>query len=33
VHWIEEAGHHLVNESTPYRERVFTLIDEIIGLD
>ena len=33
VHWIEEAGHHLVNESTPYRERVFTLIDEIIGSD
>ena len=33
IHWIEEAGHHLVNESTCYRERVFELIDEIIGSD
>ena len=33
IYWIEEAGHHLVNESTRYRERVFELIDEIIGSD
>ena len=30
VHWIEEAGHHLVNESTPYRGRVFAIIDQIL---
>lgn len=27
---VAEAGHHLVNESVPYRTRVFTLIDEIL---
>jgi alpha-beta hydrolase superfamily lysophospholipase len=29
VHWVDEAGHHLVNESVPYREQVFALIDQI----
>ena len=33
IHWIEEAGHHLVNESTLSRDRVFELIDEIVGTD
>ena len=30
AHWIEEAGHHLVNESTPYREQLFDHIDRIL---
>jgi alpha-beta hydrolase superfamily lysophospholipase len=30
VHWVDEARHHLVNESAPYREQVFALIDEIL---
>ncbi|MEX0963706.1 MAG: alpha/beta hydrolase [Pseudohongiellaceae bacterium] len=30
VHWIEEAGHHLVNESLPYREKVFATIDRVL---
>ncbi len=30
VHWIEEAGHHLVNESTPYRDQVFAIIDRVL---
>lgn len=30
VHWIEEAGHHLVNESTPYRNRLFAILDSIL---
>jgi alpha-beta hydrolase superfamily lysophospholipase len=29
VHWVDEAGHHLVNESVSYREQVFALIDQI----
>ena len=29
VHWIDEAGHHLVNESVSYREQVFALINQI----
>lgn len=29
VHWVNEARHHLVNESIPYREQVFALIDQI----
>lgn len=28
---VADARHHLVNESVPYRERVFSLITEIIG--
>lgn len=30
VHWVEEAGHHLVNESLHYREQVFAIIDQIL---
>jgi alpha-beta hydrolase superfamily lysophospholipase len=30
VHWIEDAGHHLVNESVNYREQVFSIIDRIM---
>lgn len=30
VCWIEEAGHHLVNESAHYREQVFAQIDQIL---
>jgi alpha-beta hydrolase superfamily lysophospholipase len=30
VHWVDEARHHLVNESAPYREQIFALIDEIL---
>lgn len=33
VHWIEEAGHHLVNESTHYREQAFAFIDEVLAVD
>jgi alpha-beta hydrolase superfamily lysophospholipase len=29
VHWVDEAGHHLVNESVSYREQVFALINQI----
>lgn len=31
VHWVDEAGHHLVNESVHYREQVFAIIDRITG--
>jgi alpha-beta hydrolase superfamily lysophospholipase len=31
VHWVEEAGHHLVNESTLYRDQAFSLIDKLIA--
>lgn len=27
---VDEARHHLVNESAPYRERIFSLVSEII---
>ncbi len=30
VHWVEEAGHHLVNESIPYRKQVFQIIDRVL---
>lgn len=30
AHWIEEAGHHLVNESPLYRDQVFATIDRIL---
>ena len=30
VHWVDEAGHHLVNESVHYREQVFAIIDRIL---
>jgi alpha-beta hydrolase superfamily lysophospholipase len=30
VHWVDEARHHLVNESVFYREQVFVLIDKIL---
>lgn len=31
VHWIDDAGHHLVNESLHYREQVFAHIDRILA--
>ena len=31
VHWVDEAGHHLVNESVQYRDQVFSIIDRILG--
>jgi len=31
VYWIDEAGHHLVNESMPYRGEVFAAIDRILA--
>ncbi len=30
AHMIEEAGHHLVNESPPYRDQVFEIIDRVL---
>ena len=30
VHWVGEAGHHLVNESLHYREQVFAIIDRLL---
>ncbi|PCI76105.1 MAG: alpha/beta hydrolase [SAR86 cluster bacterium] len=30
VHWVDEAGHHLVNESLDYREQVFAIIDRLL---
>tara|TARA_B110000858_G_scaffold17319_1_gene17484 strand:- start:19930 stop:20925 length:996 start_codon:yes stop_codon:yes gene_type:complete len=30
VNWIDEAEHHLVNESIQYREQVFAIIDRIL---
>lgn len=30
VHWVDDAGHHLVNESVSYREQVFALIDRLL---
>jgi lysophospholipase len=30
VHWVDEAGHQLVNESVRYREQVFAIIDRIL---
>lgn len=30
VHWVIDAGHHLVNESSYYREQVFAHIDRIL---
>ena len=30
VHWVDEAGHHLVNESLYYREQVFSIIDRLL---
>lgn len=30
IHWIDEAGHHLVNESVHYREQVFAIIDRLL---
>jgi alpha-beta hydrolase superfamily lysophospholipase len=30
VHWVDEAGHHLVNESVYYREQVFAIIDQLL---
>ena len=30
VHWLEEAGHHLVNESIPYRNQLFAIIDGVL---
>ena len=30
VNWIDEAEHHLVNESIQYREQAFALIDRIL---
>jgi alpha-beta hydrolase superfamily lysophospholipase len=32
VHLIEEAGHHLVNESKHYRDQVFSIIDRVLEL-
>lgn len=32
VYWIDEAGHHLVNESRHYRDQVFAIIDRILKL-
>ncbi len=32
VHWVDEARHHLVNESVHYREQVFAIIDRILGI-
>ncbi|MBL4573936.1 MAG: alpha/beta hydrolase [Gammaproteobacteria bacterium] len=32
IHWVDEAGHHLVNESPYYREQVFAIIDRILGI-
>ena len=32
LHFVDEAGHHLVNESVHYREQVFALIDRILGI-
>ena len=32
VHLIEEAGHHLVNESKHYRDQVFAIIDRVLTL-
>jgi lysophospholipase len=31
LHLVDEAGHHLVNESVHYRVQVFALIDRIVG--
>ena len=31
IYMIADAGHHLVNEAQPYRERVFAALDEIIA--
>ena len=31
LHLVDEAGHHLVNESVHYKEQVFALIDRIVG--
>lgn len=31
TYMIADAGHHLVNEARPYRDRVFTCLDEIIN--
>lgn len=31
TYMIADAGHHLVNEAQPYRDRVFTLLDEIFN--
>lgn len=33
VHRIEEAGHHLVNESRPYRDQLFAHIDRILDTE
>ncbi|GJM12171.1 MAG: hypothetical protein DHS20C12_05740 [Pseudohongiella sp.] len=30
VNWVDDAGHHLVNESAHYREQVFDYIDAIL---
>lgn len=30
VHWVDEAGHHLVNESLQYREQIFSIIDRLL---
>lgn len=30
VHWVDEARHHLVNESLHYREQVFAIIDRLL---
>ena len=30
VYWVDEAGHHLVNESLHYREQIFAIIDRIL---
>ena len=32
VYWIDEAGHHLVNESRHYRDQVFAIIERILKL-
>jgi alpha-beta hydrolase superfamily lysophospholipase len=30
VHWVDDARHHLVNESVRYREQVFAILDRIL---
>ena len=30
VHWVDEAGHHLVNESLHYRAQSFAIIDRLL---
>lgn len=33
TYMVSDAGHHLVNESKPFRERVFSIIDEILAIE